>query len=244
MNVLVIDIGGTSIKILATGQSTVRKFPSGPDLTPQQMVSGVLQMAQGWDFDVVSIGYPGPVLQGRPVSEPHNLGRGWVGFDFEAAFGKPVRLINDAAMQALGSYEGGRMLFLGLGTGLGSAVVTNDGVEPMELGHLPYRKGTFEDYVGTRGLKRLGKKKWRKRVADVVARLSAALEPGYIVLGGGNAKKLKVLPEGCRLGDNANAFKGGFRLWADAEAEHADNEGEADTDGHTKKAPHAKGDRR
>jgi polyphosphate glucokinase len=240
MRVLVVDVGGTNVKILTTGETMPRKFPSGPTLTPQEMVSGVLQMAQGWDFDVVSIGYPGPVLQGRPVTEPHNLGSGWVGFDFEAAFGKPVRLINDAAMQALGSYEGGRMLFLGLGTGLGSAVVTSGIVEPMELGHLPYRKSTFEDYIGERGLKRLGKKKWRKRVADVVERLRAAVAPGYVVLGGGNAKKLKVLPPDARLGDNANAFKGGFRLWAN-EQPHPPG---PDADGRTQEEPQAKGDRR
>jgi polyphosphate glucokinase len=217
MRVLVVDVGGTNIKVLATGQAEPRKFPSGPTLTPDQMVSGVLQTAQGWEYDVVSVGFPGPVLQGRPVSEPPNLGRGWVGFDFAAAFEKPVRLVNDAAMQALGSYEGGRMLFLGLGTGLGSAVVSGGIVEPMELGHLPYKKSTFEDYVGARGLKRVGKKKWRKRVADVVERFRAALAPDYVVLGGGNAKKLDVLPTGARLGDNANAFKGGFRLWDDAQ---------------------------
>jgi len=159
------------------------------------------------------MGYPGPVVHGQPFSEPHNLGPGWVGFDYEAAFHCPVKIINDAAMQALGSYEGGRMLFLGLGTGLGSAMVVDGAVEPMELAHLPYRKGTFEDYVGLRGLKRAGKKKWRKRVEDVIARLSAALVPDYVVLGGGNAHKMKSLPKGCRLGENSNAFRGGFRLW-------------------------------
>lgn len=213
MKILVIDVGGTNIKILASGQETRRKFSSGPGLTPAQMVAGVIQTAAGWEYEAVSIGYPGPVLHGRPVSEPHNLGPGWVGFDFAAAFGRPVKLVNDAAMQALGSYEGGRMLFLGLGTGMGSAMIVDGMIEPMELAHLPYRKGTFEDYVGLRGLERLGKKKWRKAVADVVARLSAALRPDYIVLGGGNVKKLKALPPGCRAGDNANAFVGGFRLW-------------------------------
>jgi polyphosphate glucokinase len=216
MNVLVIDIGGTSVKLLATGQDAPRKFSSGPGLTPEQMVAGVVQAAAGWDYEAVSVGYPGPVLCGRPVSEPVNLGPGWVGFDFAAAFGRPTKVVNDAAMQALGSYEGGRMLFLGLGTGLGSALIVDGVIEPMELGHLPYRKATFEDYVGIRGLERLGKKKWRRLVADVVARLTAALEPESVVLGGGNVRKLKELPPKCRAGDNANAFIGGFRLWEPA----------------------------
>lgn len=214
MKVLVVDVGGTHVKILATGQETPRKFISGPELTPGEMVAGVRQAAEGWEYDAVSIGFPGPVLRGRPVTEPANLGKGWVGYDYEAAFGRPVKLVNDAAMQALGSYGGsGKTLFLGLGTGLGSAMVDDGIVEPMELAHLPYRKRTFEDYVGLRGLKRLGKKKWRRYVADVVARLSAALGPDEVVLGGGNAKKLKALPPRCRLGANANAFVGGFRLW-------------------------------
>jgi polyphosphate glucokinase len=221
MNVLVVDVGGTNVKILATGQETPRKFPSGPTLTPQDMVAGVLKAAEDWDFEAVSIGYPGPILRGRPVAEPANLGSGWVGFDFEAAFGCPVKLANDAAMQALGSYEGGKMLFLGLGTGLGSAVITNGLLEPMELAHLPYRKRTFEDYVGKHGLKRLGKKKWRRHVADVVERLTAALQPDYVVLGGGNVKKLKELPPGARAGENVNAFQGGFRLWEEAVAPSA-----------------------
>jgi polyphosphate glucokinase len=216
MKVLVVDVGGTSVKILATGQDTAGKLPSGPELTAGQMVAGVVQAAAGWDYEAVSVGYPGPVLRGRPVSDPVNLGSGWVGFDFAAAFGRPVKVVNDAAMQALGSYEGGRMLFLGLGTGLGTAFIVDGVIEPMELGHLPYRKATFEDYVGIRGLNRLGKKKWRQAVADVVARLTAALEPDYVVLGGGNVKKLKELPPNCRAGDNANAFAGGFRLWEPA----------------------------
>ena len=169
-------------------------------------------------YDVVSIGYPGPVLRGRPVAEPHNLGRGWVGFDFAAAFGRPVQIINDAAMQALGSYKGGKMLFLGLGTGLGTAMIVEGIVEPMELGHLPYKKGTYEDYVGRAGLERFGKKKWRRHVADVVTRLIAALEPDDTVIGGGNVAKLEALPPHCRAGDNANAFRGGFRLWEDENA--------------------------
>jgi polyphosphate glucokinase len=211
---LVVDVGGTHVKILATGHQTKRAIDSGPKLTAAQMVSGVKKLAADWPYERVSIGYPGPVLHHKPVLEPHNLGKGWVGFDFRKAFGKPVRILNDAAMQALGSYRGGRMLFLGLGTGLGSAVVTVGSVEPMELAHLPYKKGrTFEDYVGLRGLDRLGKSKWRKEVAEVIERFREALWPDYIVLGGGNAKKIKELPAGCELGDNANAFVGGFRLW-------------------------------
>ncbi len=217
MKTLVIDIGGSKVKLLATGQDTPRKFPSGPTLTPEQMVAGVTQAAEGWEYEVISIGYPGPVLREKPVAEPVNLGPGWVGFDFAAVFRCPVKLINDAAMQALGSYEGGKMLFLGLGTGLGSAMIVDGVMEPMELGHLPYRKHTYEDYVGARGLKRLGRKKWRRCVADVVTRLSAALEPDYVVLGGGNVRKLEQLPIGCRVGDNARAFLGGFRLWEEAD---------------------------
>jgi polyphosphate glucokinase len=211
--VLVVDVGGTSVKILATGQSERRSFSSGPTLTPRQMVSKVKKLAGDWTYDVVSIGYPGPVACDRPIAEPHNLGRGWVGFDFAKAFGCPVKVVNDAAMQALGSYKGGKMLFLGLGTGLGSTMIVDGIVEPMELGHLPYKKGTYEDYVGEAGLERHGKKKWQRHVADVVARLITALEPGDTVLGGGNVKKLETLPPHCRAGDNANAFCGGFRLW-------------------------------
>lgn len=216
MNVLVIDIGGTHVKVLATGRVADREFVSGQTLTPKRMVSGVRKLVAGWKYDVISIGYPGPVLRGRPIAEPWNLGKGWVGFNFEAAFERPVRVVNDAAMQALGSYQSGKMLFLGLGTGLGSALVVNGIVEPMELGHLPYRKATFEDYVGVRGLENHGKKKWRRYVADVVAHLIAALEPEDVVLGGGNVHKLKMLPPGCRAGDNTNAFRGGFRLWEGA----------------------------
>src|SRR5215510_6249852 len=215
MKVLVIDIGGTHVKVLATGRRVHRSFPSGPTMTPAQMVSGVQKITDDWKYDVVSIGYPGPVLRGRPVAEPRNLGRGWVGFDFVAAFGRPVKVLNDAAMQALGSYEGGKMLFLSLGTGLGTAMIVEGIVEPMELGHLPYKKHTYEDYVGLAGLKRYGKKKWRHHVADVVKRLVAALEPDDVVIGGGNVSKLKELPPNCRQGDNANAFRGGFRLWDD-----------------------------
>jgi polyphosphate glucokinase len=180
------------------------------------MASGVKRLVPDWTYDVVSIGYPGPVVHGQPIAEPRNLGRGWVGFDFAAAFGCPVKLINDAAMQAVGSYNGGKMLFLGLGTGFGSAMIVNGIVEPMELGHLPYKKGTYEDYVGRHGLERHGKKKWRRDVADVVARFIAALEPNDTVIGGGNVKKLNALPPGSRAGDNDNAFRGGFRLWEHA----------------------------
>jgi polyphosphate glucokinase len=213
MNVLVVDVGGTHVKILATGQKDRREFVSGPALTPKQMVSRVRKKARDWSYDGVSIGYPGPVLRGHPIIEPHNLGRGWVGFRFEKAFRCPVKVVNDAVMQALGSYKRGKMLFLGLGTGLGSALVENGTAEPMELGHLPYKKSVFEDYVGTRGLQKHGRKKWRRYVGDVIARLIAALEPDDVVLGGGNVKELKRMPPGCRAGDNTNAFLGGFRLW-------------------------------
>jgi polyphosphate glucokinase len=213
LRALVVDVGGTHVKILASGHRTPRKLVSGSTLTAEQMAASVLKGAAGWKYEAVSIGYPGPVLRGRPVSEPHNLAPGWVGFDFPAAFGCPVKLVNDAAMQALGSYRGGKMLFLGLGTGLGSAMVVEGIVEPMELAHLPYRKGTYEDYVGIRGLERCGKRKWQRHVVDVVTLLVAALEPDDVVLGGGNVRKLRKLPPGCRRGDNANAFRGGFRLW-------------------------------
>jgi len=214
VKVLVLDVGGTHVKLLATGRRTPRKFDSGPSLTPSSMVKAVQQLTPDWPYDVIAMGYPGLVLHGRIAAEPRNLGPGWVGFDFQKAFGHPVRIENDAAMQARGSYAGGRMLFLGLGTGLGSALIVDGDVEPMELAHLPYKKGrTYEDYVGAAGLRRLGKRKWREQVRAVVAQLGAALEPDSIVLGGGNAKKLGRLPKGCRLGDNANAFVGGFRLW-------------------------------
>jgi polyphosphate glucokinase len=216
MNVLAVDVGGTHVKILATGQKEAREFASGPKLTAKEMVAGVKKLAQGWNYDAVAIGYPGPVLRNRPVAEPHNLGQGWVAFDYEAAFGCPAKVVNDAAMQALGGYQGGKLLFLGLGTGLGTAMIVDGIVEPMELGHLPYKKSTYEDYVGLRGLQRFGKKKWRRHVADVVERLRAALEPDDVVIGGGNAKKLAQTPPGCRLGENANAFLGGFRLWHEA----------------------------
>jgi polyphosphate glucokinase len=218
MKVLVIDIGGTHVKILATGHDERREFESGPGLTVRQMVSGVKRLAKGWQYDAVSIGYPGLVLKGRIAAEPHNLAKGWVGFDFEKAFGKPVKVINDAAMQALGSFRQGTMLFLGLGTGLGSALVVDGHVVPMELAHLSYKKGEIEDYVGLRGLERFGKKRWREHVDFMVERFSAALHPDEVVIGGGNVKKLKQLPPGCRAGDNANAFLGGFRLWHGVQA--------------------------
>jgi polyphosphate glucokinase len=213
MNVLVIDVGGTHVKVLATGEKTHREFESGPKMTPKVMVSQVRTLVADWQYDAIAMGFPGPVVHNRPLAEPWNLGPGWVGFDFKRAFKRPSKITNDAAMQALGSYRRGKMLFLGLGTGLGSALVIDGTLEPMELAHLPYRKSTFEDYVGIRGLKKYGKRKWRKYVIDVVDRLIAALEPDEVVLGGGNVKNLKKLPPHCREGDNANAFRGGFRLW-------------------------------
>jgi len=213
MNVLVIDVGGTHVKVLATGEKTHREFESGPKMTPKVMVSQVRTLVADWQYDAIAMGFPGPVVHNRPLAEPWNLGPGWVGFDFKRAFKRPIKITNDAAMQALGSYRRGKMLFLGLGTGLGSALVIDGTLEPMELAHLPYRKSTFEDYVGICGLKKYGKRKWRKYVIDVVDRLIAALEPDEVVLGGGNVKNLKKLPPHCREGDNANAFRGGFRLW-------------------------------
>ena len=218
MNVLVIDVGGSHVKILATGQKVERRMNSGPTLTAEQMAGGVRALAKGWKYDAVSIGYPGPVAHNRPVKEPYNLGKGWVDLDYEAAFGCPVKIVNDAAMQALGSYNGGKMLFLGLGTGLGTTLIVDNVIVPMELAHLPYRKATFEDYVGERAFERDGRKKWRKHVADVIARLVAAFEPDEVVLGGGNSANLKDLPPRCRLGNNANAFPGGFRLWEEPAA--------------------------
>jgi polyphosphate glucokinase len=216
--VLVIDIGGTHVKALASGRRQPVRIISGPEMTPRKMVADVRKATTGWDYSAISIGYPGAVVNNRIVSEPHNLAPGWIGFDFHKAFRHPVKLINDAAMQALGSYRGGRMLFLGLGAGLGSAMIVDGILEPMELAHLPYKNGrTYEDYTGVRGLEHWGKKKWRRNVVDVIQRLKAALEPDYVVLGGGNAKQMKKLPAGVELGDNANAFRGGFRLWRKAQ---------------------------
>jgi len=216
VKVLVIDVGGTSVKLLVTGKRKELKFDSGSLMTAKIMVAGVKEAIAkaGWKYEVISLGYPGPVLHDRPMIEPHNLAPGWVDFDFRKAFGCPVKIINDAAMQALGSYHKGRMLFLGLGTGLGSALVVESVVEPMELAHLPFKKGrTYEDFVGIRGLKRLGKKKWRKCVMEVVQQLRTATMAEYVVLGGGNSRLIKQLPPFVKLGDNANAFRGGFRLW-------------------------------
>ena len=213
MHILVIDVGGTNVKMLATGQSEPRRFHSGPTMTPDRMVSGVREHAADWEYQAVSVGYPGVVRSGKVAVEPNNLAPGWVGFDFERAFGRPVRIINDAAMQALGSYTTGILLFLGLGTGLGSALVADAVVVPMELGRLSYRDGTYEDYVGARGLERLGLEEWQKHVGFGVARLIGAFHPDDVVIGGGNAKKLTGMPPGCRRGDNNNAFLGGFRLW-------------------------------
>jgi polyphosphate glucokinase len=212
-NILAIDIGGTHVKVMTSREGNKREFESGPDLSAKEMVRKVKALTRDWRYDVISAGYPGPVAGNRPLKEPHNLGDGWKGFDFGHAFGKPMKLVNDAMMQAVGSYDGGRMLFLGLGTGLGAAMIVDGVLEPMELGHLPYRRKTFEDYVGAAGFERLGKKKWRHRVFDVVADLTAALEPDYTVIGGGNVEKLDKLPRKTKRGDNANAFTGGFRLW-------------------------------
>jgi predicted NBD/HSP70 family sugar kinase len=213
MNILVVDVGGTSVKIMATGQEAPRVFPSGPTLTAEQMVSRVRQLAEGWEYEVVSIGVPAPVVNGQPAEEPRNLASGWVRFDYEEAFGCPVKMMNDAAMQALGSYEGGRMLFVGLGTGLGTALIVQGAVQPMEIARLPYKRGTFEDYLGIRGLERLGVKRWRQHVLDCVNRLTKALQLDDVVIGGGNVRKLEDLPRLCRKGHNDNAFRGGFLMW-------------------------------
>jgi polyphosphate glucokinase len=211
--VLAVDVGGSHVKVLVSGETDRRRVASGPALTPSEMVAAAIGLAEGWRWDVVSVGVPAPVHHGAVVLEPFNLGKGWVGFDFEAAFAAPTRVMNDAAMQALGSYEGGTMLFLGLGTGLGSALVAGGIVEPMEIAHLPFKKRTFEDYLGERGRARLGMKRWRKVVAEAVEQLTLAFEPDSIVLGGGNAAKLDQLPPRARLGSNNNAFIGGFRIW-------------------------------
>ena len=210
-----VDVGGSHVKAKLSSSGEERRFDSGSKLSAQQMVDGLRKLTADWDYDAVSIGIPAPVRNGRVASEPVNLGTGWVGFDFEEAFGKPTKVVNDAAMQALGSYAGGRMLFLGLGTGLGSTMIVDGILEPMELGHLPFRKATFEDYVGKRGRDRLGDTHWRKAVREAITTLAAALEPEYVVLGGGNASRVGKLPPNCRLGANEDAFLGGFRLWVD-----------------------------
>jgi polyphosphate glucokinase len=222
--VLAVDVGGSHVKALTSNRKERRRFVSGSSLTAAEMVEGTLKVVDGWRWSAVTVGIPAPVRGGKVVSEPVNLGDGWVGFDYEAAFGKPTQVVNDAVMQAVGSYHGGRMLFLGLGTGLGSAMISDGEIEPLELGHLPFRKKTFEDYVGERGLKKLGKKKWTKAVFDAVARLSAAMEPDEIVLGGGGVDELAELPDGCRRGENENAFLGGFRLWDPDWASHLTTE--------------------
>ncbi len=214
MKVLVIDVGGTHVKVYTTRRVEPLKIDSGPEMTPKKMVAAVKAITAGWQYDYASIGYPGPVVHNKPLREPFNLGKGWVGFDFRRAFGCPVQVINDAAMQALGSYRGGRMLFLGLGTGLGSAFIVNGVLEPMELAHLPYKHGkSYEDYLGVAALKRHGEKKWTRHVFDVVEQLKNALQAEYVVLGGGNAKRLTSLPEDTFLGQNENARLGGLRLW-------------------------------
>jgi len=221
MRVLVIDVGGSNVKVLATGRTQPLKIPSGPEMSAAEMAAAVKKAIAGWKYDAVSIGFPGPVVNDKPAHEPANLGGGWVRFDYKKAFGKPVRIINDAAIQALGSYQGGRMLFLGLGTGLGSALVADGVLEPLELAHLPYRNNrTYEDYVGLRGMKRLGRKKWTQHVAKVVALLKHGLQADYVVLGGGQTKKLKNLPKGVHVGKNSNAFLGGYRLWNEPVHKH------------------------
>jgi len=213
--VLVIDIGGTNVKVYLTGQKEARKFPSGPRLTARKLVAGVKAITKDWKYDAVSIGYPGVVRRGRITAEPINIGKGWVGFSFRKAFRRPVKVVNDAVMQAIGSYRDGTMLFLGLGTGLGTAMIVNGHIVPMELGHFPYRKHTIEDYLGSRGVNVLGKNRWRKAVVEVVGEFVAAFLVDDVVLGGGNVKKLSRLPKGCRAGANTNAFRGGLRLWED-----------------------------
>jgi predicted NBD/HSP70 family sugar kinase len=211
--ILAVDVGGSHVKLLTSVEVEARRFDSGPDLSPQQMVEGVLEAAEGWGWEVVTLGIPTPVRGGNVIAEPINLGEGWVGFDYEAAFGKPTKVVNDAVMQAIGSYEGGRMFFLGLGTGLGSALIVDGIVEPLELGHLPFRKRTFEDYVSRSAREKRGKKKWKAAVFEAVEQLTAAMEPDDVVIGGGEAEELQELPPGCRRGGNDNAFVGGFRLW-------------------------------
>jgi polyphosphate glucokinase len=214
MRILVIDVGGTNIKVGTAARRKPLKIPSGATMTAARMVKAVRKAIAGWKYDAVSIGYPGPVTHGTPAREPHNLGGGWVRFQYEKALGAPVKIINDGAMQALGAYRSGSMLFLGLGTGLGSALVIQGIVVPLELAHLPYRRGrTYEDYVGARGLARLGRKKWTRHVHAVVALLRAGLNADEVVLGGGQTKKLRKLPPRVRVSDNQSAIRGGLRLW-------------------------------
>lgn len=213
MNTLVIDIGGTNVKVIATGIEKRIKIPSGTDMSPEKMVAEVKAATADWSYERISIGYPGPVVEGAPTVEPHNLAHGWVGFDFEKAFGLPVKIINDAAMQALGSYKGGCMLFLGIGTGLGSAMIVEGVIQPMELAHLPYKKGSFEDYIGKRGLEKRGKKKWSADANTIIEMLKNATQADYVILGGGNAELITDLPPKTEVGTNMNAFEGGFRLW-------------------------------
>jgi len=213
--VMTVDVGGSNVKAVLNGVDERRRFPSGKKLTAEQMVTRVLELTADWTYVGVSVGVPAPVVNNRVLRDPVNLGKGWKGFDFAEAFGRPTKVLNDAAMQALGSYQGGRMLFLGLGTGLGSTMILDGTIAPMEIGHLPFRKATYEDYVGERGRERLGQSRWRKAVFDTVAQLSTVLLPDYVVLGGGNVVHLKKLPPNCRIGHNEDAFLGGFRLWVD-----------------------------
>ena len=218
---LAVDVGGSHVKLLASDETERRRFASGPQLGPQQMVDNTLATADGWTWEVVSVGVPTPIRGGKPIAEPVNLGDGWVGFDFQTAFGKPTKVVNDAVMQAVGSYQGGRMLFLGLGTGLGSALIADGVIEPLELGHLPFRKGTFEDYVGRNGRKKRGRKQWNAAVLETIERFINAIQPDYVVLGGGEADELKALPDHIRRGSNQNAFIGGYRLWEPDWSRHA-----------------------
>jgi polyphosphate glucokinase len=239
MKVLVVDVGGSSVKMLASGERERRRFESGEGMTPSQMLSRVKELTEDWTYDVVSIGYPGIVKDGQPVEEPLHLAPGWVGFDYGAGFARPVKILNDAAMQALGSYRGGVMLFLGFGTGLGSAMVAEDTVVPLELGRLAYVKGKYDDHVGSRALKEHGLARWRKHVLFGIERFVDALLPDEVVLGGGNVRELDVLPPKCRLGDNANAFIGGFRMWETTRSREQNDEGRyhIPTTGYSSAAP-------
>ncbi|MBM3857627.1 MAG: ROK family protein [Verrucomicrobia bacterium] len=216
LKILVIDIGGSHVKMSCSGHSEIRRFPSGPRMTPSFMIQEIKRLTSDWNYDVISMGCPMPIKKGKPIKEPANLGNGWVGFNYEKAFDRPTKIINDAAMQALGDYEGGRILFLGFGTGLGSTLIEEGVIVPLELSQLPYKKGTFEKYVSNKALEKKGKKKWTKEVFKIIEIFRAALEPEEIVLGGGNAQNLQQVPKGCRVAENSNAFIGGFRLWKDS----------------------------